>query len=66
VRKANVSRGLRTFGWRLATTMHWVSATAKGRSMPEDIAAEFAQVPTCRRIVFETGRMAQLLYHGLR
>jgi hypothetical protein len=34
-------------------------------STPADIAAELAQVPPCRRIVFETGRMAPMLYHGL-
>ena len=31
---------------------------AKVPSTPADIAAELAQLPTCRRIVFETGRMA--------
>src|SRR5437879_1925646 len=35
-------------------------------STPSDIAAELAQLPTCRRIVFDTGRMAPMLYHGLR
>src|SRR5215208_7582333 len=39
---------------------------AKVPSTPADIAAELAQLPTCRRIVFETGRMAPTLYHGLR
>src|SRR5271155_977880 len=39
---------------------------AKVPSTPADIAAELAQVPACRRIVFETGRMAPMLYHGLR
>src|SRR5438105_3828175 len=39
---------------------------AKVPSTPADIAAELAQVPTCRRILFETGRMAAMLYHGLR
>jgi len=38
---------------------------AKVPSTPADIAAELAQVPPCRRIVFETGRMAPMLYHGL-
>jgi transposase len=38
---------------------------AKVPSTPADIAAELAQVPTCRRILFETGRMAPMLYHGL-
>src|SRR5271167_1685909 len=35
-------------------------------SMPADIAAALTQAPTCERIVFETGRMAPMLYHGLR
>src|SRR5271168_4227091 len=39
---------------------------AKVPSTPADIAAELTQAPTCRRIVFETGRMAPMLYHGLR
>src|SRR5438132_10159256 len=38
---------------------------AKVPSTPADIAAELAQVPACRRIVFETGRMSAMLYHGL-
>src|SRR5438477_6459256 len=38
---------------------------AKVPPTPADIAAELAQVPTCRRVLFETGRMAPMLYHGL-
>src|SRR4051794_41758951 len=38
---------------------------AKVPSMPADIAAELAQVPTCRRGLFETGRMAPRLFPGL-
>ncbi len=34
-------------------------------SMPADIEVALAQAPACRRIVFETGRMAPMLYHGL-
>jgi len=34
-------------------------------SSGEMIAAELAKVPACRRVVFETGRMAPMLYHGL-
>jgi hypothetical protein len=34
-------------------------------STPADIAAGLAQAPACGRIVFETGRMASMLYHGL-
>jgi transposase len=39
---------------------------AKVPSTPADIAAELAQVPACQRIVFETGRMTPMLYHGLQ
>ena len=38
---------------------------AKTASTPEAIAASLAKAPACRRIVFETGRMAPTLYHGL-
>src|ERR1700757_501867 len=34
-------------------------------STPADIAAALTQAPTCKRVVFETGRMAPMLYHGL-
>ena len=34
-------------------------------STPAAIAASLARAPACRRIVFETGRMAPMLYHGL-
>ena len=39
---------------------------AKAASTPEAIMASLAKAPACRRIVFETGRMAPMLYHGLR
>jgi transposase len=39
--------------------------TAKVPSTPADIAAALAKAPACERIVFETGRMAPMLYHGL-
>src|SRR6476660_4506939 len=38
---------------------------AKVPSTPADLEAELARAPACRRIVFETGRMAPMLYHGL-
>ena len=38
----------------------------KEPSTPADIAAGLAKAPACGRIVFETGRMAPMLYHGLR
>src|SRR4051812_40355046 len=34
-------------------------------STPADIVAALKQVPACRRVVFETGRMAPMLFHGL-
>src|SRR5471030_2168555 len=38
---------------------------AKAASRPEAIADELARAPSCRRVVFETGRMAPMLFHGL-
>lgn len=38
---------------------------AKTASTPAAIAALLAQAPQCGRVVFETGRMAPMLYHGL-
>ena len=37
----------------------------KNTTLPEAIAAGLAKAPGCKRIVFETGRMAPTLYHGL-
>src|SRR5271155_1499726 len=37
----------------------------KSASMAEVIAGELAKAPSCRPIVFETGRMAPILFHGL-
>lgn len=34
-------------------------------STATDIEAALAEGPACRRVVFETGRMAPMLYHGL-
>jgi transposase len=34
-------------------------------STTADIEAALASAPACRRVVFETGRMAPMLYHGL-
>jgi len=34
-------------------------------STPASIVAALKQVPACRRVLFETGRMAPMLYHGL-
>ena len=38
---------------------------AKVASTPAAIADELAKIPACRCVVFETGRMAPMLYHGL-
>lgn len=38
---------------------------ARVPSTPADIEDELAKAPACRRVVFETGRMAPMLFHGL-
>ena len=38
---------------------------SKAASTAEGIADELSKAPSCRRIVFETGRMAPILFHGL-
>jgi transposase len=38
---------------------------SKTTSTAGAIADELAKAPSCRRIVFETGRMAPILFHGL-
>ena len=38
---------------------------AKVSSAPGAIAVALSKAPACRRVVFETGRMAPMLYHGL-
>src|SRR5215472_41151 len=38
---------------------------ARVPSTPTSIAAALARAPACRRVLFETGRMAPTLYHGL-
>ena len=37
----------------------------KSASMAEAITDELAKAPSCLRVVFETGRMAPILFHGL-
>jgi transposase len=39
---------------------------SKTISTAEAIADELAKALSCRRIVFETGRMTPILFHGLR
>lgn len=46
---------------RNGTAVHEVAAT----SSPEAIASALWAAPACTRVVFETGRMAPMLYHGL-
>lgn len=38
---------------------------ASAASTPESISAALQRAPVCRHVVFETGRMAPMLYHGL-
>jgi hypothetical protein len=38
---------------------------SKTSSTADAIAGELSKAPSCRRIVFETGRMAPILFHGL-
>src|SRR5271169_4786534 len=38
---------------------------SKTESTAQAVADELAKAPSCRRIVFETGRMAPILFHGL-
>ena len=42
-----------------------VVGQSKAESMAEAVAVELSKAPSCRRIVFETGRMAPILFHGL-
>jgi transposase len=39
---------------------------SKTVSTAQAIAGELVKAPSCRRIVFETGRMTPILFHGLR
>lgn len=38
---------------------------AKTASLPQEIRATLVRAPPCKLVVFETGRMAPMLYHGL-
>jgi transposase len=38
---------------------------SKTESTAEAIAGELSKAPSCHRVVFETGRMAPILFHGL-
>ena len=42
-----------------------VVCESKTELTAQAIAGELAKAPSCRRIVFETGRMAPILFHGL-
>ena len=43
-----------------------VMREANALSTPADIEVALSRAPACQRVVFETGRMAPMLYHGLR
>jgi transposase len=43
----------------------WWFTRASRESTAAAIAIELSKAPSCRRIVFETGRMAPILFHGL-
>ena len=38
---------------------------SKAELTAQAVANELAKAPSCRRIVFDTGRMAPILFHGL-
>ena len=42
-----------------------VSFESSSASTPEAISVALDNAPSCKRVVFETGRMAPMLYHGL-
>lgn len=42
-----------------------IAFETKTASLPEAIKATLLKAPPCKRVVFETGRMAPMLYHGL-
>jgi hypothetical protein len=46
------------------TVRRWVNHFGPA-STPEAISDELGKAPSCRRVVFETGRMAPMLYHSL-
>ena len=41
-----------------------VAYEGKSASTAEAIADKLSEAPSCRLIVFETGRMASILFHG--
>ena len=43
-----------------------VFCASRTASTAQAIAVELAKAPSCRRVVFETGRMAPIPFHGLR
>ena len=48
-----------------STAKAWSFYESKTASTAQSIATELAKAPSCRRIVFETGRMAPILFHGV-
>jgi hypothetical protein len=61
---ASISQSTRRMS-ALSIAKAWWFARARPESTAQAIAGELAKAPTCRRIVFETGRMATILFHGL-
>ena len=43
----------------------WFARRQRPESTAQAVANELSKAPSCRRIVFETGRMAPILFHGL-
>ena len=61
---ASISRWMRRmFAFSIAKA--WWFARVRRRRRRKRSPDELAKAPSCRRIVFETGRMAPILFHGL-
>jgi transposase len=60
-----VALGLRQGEGYSIKTMVVANRIAKVPSTPADIKTALSKGPPCRRILFETGRIAAMLYHGL-
>jgi transposase len=58
-RQASDALTIRLMSASIATT------AARAATSPRIAAAALARFPGCRRVLFETGRMAPMLHHGL-
>ena len=58
-----------TSRWRRRTSASLIETVdrspGEGSLHAGELEAELAKAPACRRVLFETGRMAPMLYHGL-